>query len=73
MKRQNETWSKVTFSEYGVEKVLQNLKKGYTLLHDATRKFNPYVVAWSYCEEDNTWGQGHYFQTLDDALNFMFA
>ena len=29
-----------------------------------------YVCAWNY-EKDGTWGQGHYFNLLDDAIEYM--
>lgn len=32
-----------------------------------------YVVAYNYCEEDNSWGQGHYFNDYISALKFMFS
>lgn len=30
--------------------------------------FEPYIVCWSYCIEDGTWGQGYYYQKYEDAI-----
>ena len=30
---------------------------------------HPYIVAWAYDIYDGTWGQGHYFETRNDAFN----
>lgn len=39
----------------------------YVLAYRGT-KFQPWVAAWAYRKEDNCWGQGHYFNTIEDAL-----
>ena len=31
-------------------------------------KYNPFVVAWGYDKESKTWGQGHYFGDIKDAV-----
>lgn len=30
-----------------------------------------FVVAYAYDETDGTWGQGHYFQNLSDAMAYI--
>ena len=42
----------------------------YTLLIREA-KYEPYVAAWAYNKEGNYWGQGHYFSTLLDAVNYI--
>lgn len=66
-------WHKMTYNEYGKEKVFENRKKSYTLLFNPQVSFQPYVVAYAYDEEDGTWGQGHYFSTFDEAVVFMYS
>lgn len=42
----------------------------YTLLRrDAS--FQPYVAAWGLNKETGNWNQGHYFEDLFDALNYI--
>ena len=69
--RKNNDWNRVTYVEYGDEKCMTNPKKDYTLLHNA--KVKQYCVAWDYNKENNTWSQGHYFETFDEAVVFMFS
>ena len=33
--------------------------------------FQPWVAAWSYHKENNSWGQGHYFEELEDAIEYI--
>ena len=33
--------------------------------------FLPWIAAWHYCEEDGTWGQGHYFSNKYEAVNYI--
>jgi hypothetical protein len=33
--------------------------------------FQPFVVAWSYHEDTDTWEQGHYFSELSHAVNYF--
>ena len=37
-------------------------------LIDRKLSFCSYVVAWCYSADDDTWGQGHYFTDLEDAM-----
>lgn len=72
MKRYNENWHRVEICSYGVLEPLVNEEKNYTMLyHDGFSK--QYVVAYNYCEKDNSWGQGHYFNDYISALKFMFS
>nr|DAZ79282.1 MAG TPA: hypothetical protein [Caudoviricetes sp.] len=43
----------------------------YTLLK-RKNTFCPYVVAFCYDEEEGTWAQGHYFNDLKSAVNFLY-
>ena len=31
-------------------------------------EYDPFVVAWGYNEENKTWGQGNYFNDIEDAV-----
>lgn len=73
LKTSNKNWHPVTYNEYGVARPIQNTRKNYTLLFNAELKFQPYCVAYAYDSETNTWGQGHYFHDLDEALQFLAA
>lgn len=72
MKKYNEDWHKVEYCSYGVLKPLE--RGNYTMLyHYPYGLTEQYVVAYNYCEEDNSWGQGHYFDDFYSALEFMFS
>lgn len=43
----------------------------YTLLKRKST-LCPYVVAFCYDEEDGTWTQGHYFNDLKSAVEFLY-
>ena len=74
MKKYNEDWHKVEYCSYGVLKPLVNEKRNYTMLYKFPYGLTEqYVVAYNYCEEDNSWGQGHYFDDFYSALEFMFS
>lgn len=34
-------------------------------------KYQPWVAAWAYRKESNCWGQGHYFEELEDAIEYI--
>lgn len=34
-------------------------------------KYQPWVAAWSYKKESNSWGQGHYFERLESAIEYI--
>ena len=42
----------------------------YTLLYRRS-KYQPFVAAWAYNKEGNYWGQGHYFESLMDAVLYI--
>lgn len=71
-KRYNESRHKVEYSSYGVLTPIVNKDKNYTLLYNSDGS-EQYVVAYAYCEKDNSWGQGHYFDSFYSALEYMFA
>ena len=35
--------------------------------------FMPYVVAWDYDDTTDTWGQGHYFNSIDELSNYCIS
>ena len=39
----------------------------YVIINRQT-SYCPYVVCYAFDKEDYTWAQGHYHQTMDDAL-----
>ena len=41
------------------------------VLIDRKTKYEPIVACWSFCDEDFTWGQGHYFSTKEDAFKYI--
>lgn len=34
-------------------------------------EFQPWVVGWGYRKENNSWAQGHYFATIEDAMEYV--
>lgn len=42
----------------------------YVLLRRDTN-FQPWIAAWAYNEEDEHWGQGHYFEEFIDAVRYI--
>lgn len=68
---ENKNWSTVEYCSYGVLEPLVNVKKDYTLLYKADA-YPKYCVAYAYNKQTNTWGQGHYFDNIYEALGFMF-
>lgn len=53
MKKYNEDWHKVDYCSYGVSKPLE--RGNYTMLyHYPCGLTEQYVVAYNYCEEDNS-------------------
>lgn len=52
---------------------------GYTIgayntpiaLLDRHTNYCTYVVAWSFDDNDGTWGQGHYFEELEEAREYF--
>ena len=62
------------------------MKKNYTVLAfkpmktdktckvaliDRHYEFCSFVVAWDFRQESMTWGQGHYFVSYDEALEYF--
>ena len=43
----------------------------YALIHWPENKLTPWVAAWTYDEERDCWGQGHYFRTFEDASRYI--
>lgn len=66
----NTCWYVVTCTAGDVSFQMSNPSKDYTLLRNNTN--GQYVVAWNYNQNDNTWGQGHYFNDFDEAVLFMY-
>ncbi len=44
--------------------------KDYTIINRHT-KYLPIVACWNFCKENNTWSQGHYFETIEDACKYV--
>lgn len=44
----------------------------YVLL-ERNSKYQPYVAAWGYDDEHQCWAQGHYFERLIDAAEWILA
>lgn len=42
----------------------------YTLIY-RNSKYQPWVAAWAYKGDGKSWGQGHYFSELEDALQYI--
>lgn len=40
----------------------------YTLIYRGTN-FQPWIAAWQY--RGGVWGQGHYFETIEEAMNLI--
>lgn len=59
-----------TFTNAGHSWNVLDRKGDYSFLFSPTKKFMPYVVAWG-LEDDGSWGQGHYFQNKDDAVEYF--
>ena len=43
---------------------------GWVALVDRGTKFCSFVVAWNYDFNTGSWGQGHYFDNLEDAKQY---
>lgn len=52
-----------------VEKVCRTVGR-YTLLR-TDETYQPWVVAWCYDPQTQTWGQGHYFCKYPNARHFF--
>ena len=33
--------------------------------------YQPWGAAWGYNEIDNVWGQGHYFETINEKMKYI--
>ena len=42
----------------------------YVLVYRDTT-YQPWVAAWLYDKEKETWQQGHYFCTIEDAMRYI--
>ena len=43
----------------------------YVLVHLPENTCTPWVAAWAYRPDRDSWGQGHYFTTKSDALEYL--
>ncbi len=43
----------------------------YVLIHWPENTCTPWVAAWAYRPNRNSWGQGHYFMNKADALEYL--
>lgn len=53
------------------EIVLEIPEINYVLVHWPENTCTPWVAAWAYRPDLNSWGQGHYFTTKADALEYL--
>lgn len=51
-------------------KVIERTGLEHTIIDRGT-SFQPIIVCWHLDEETMTWAQGHYFQDLEDARNWL--
>ena len=57
-----------------MKKVIMRIPEiDYVLVHWEENRCTPWVAAWAYNEERNSWGQGHYFQTKESAVKYLVA
>ena len=42
----------------------------YSLIYRKS-SYQPWVAAWCYRDDAKSWGQGHYFEVIDDALEYI--
>lgn len=62
MKRISEMTERILVEEYPeIDYVLLYLPKNPT----------PWVAAWDYDSKTESWSQGHYFQTLEESMNYI--
>ncbi len=45
-------------------------EKDYTIINRGT-KFLPYVACWVFNKNTYSWGNGHYFEKLEDAIQYV--
>ena len=45
-------------------------KKDYVII-DRHTSFQSYVACWCFNKNTYTWGQGHYFDNLEDAIQYV--
>ena len=45
-------------------------EKDYTMLLNMKNKITPFVCAWNLNKERGEWSQGHYFGTIEEAMEY---
>ena len=45
----------------------------YTVMCNLYNRYTKYCLAYAYCQDDNTWAQGHYFQSLDQVFEWFYS
>lgn len=59
-------------TKHGYNKIYSKMYNGVKIaLIDRQNNFQPYVVCYGYDDESDTWMQGHYFEDLAKAINYM--
>lgn len=53
------------------EIILEIPEIDYVLVHWPDNTCTPWVAAWAYRPDRDSWGQGHYFTTKSDALEYL--
>lgn len=45
-------------------------EKDYTIINRHT-KYDQIIACWNFNKENNTWDHGHYFDKVEDAVNYV--
>ena len=45
-------------------------ERDYTMLLNMKNKVTPFVCAWNLNKERGEWSQGHYFGTIEEAMEY---
>ena len=53
------------------ELILEIPEIDYVLIHWPDNVVTPWVAAWNFNKEKMCWGQGHYFCTKEDAVEYL--
>lgn len=55
-----------------MKEIVLNLPElNYILVHWPENTCTPWVAAWAYRPDRDSWGQGHYFTTKENAIDYL--
>lgn len=57
--------------EKGIEIIAEYPQKNYTLVKRINATYEPFVACYRFDKTDYTWGQGHYFNTVESARKYI--